>query len=78
MSKKKIKIDEFHHHEALDRTYTIGYIGEELLMKHPIFLIHKNLRKKAKKALQLFAEIYQELGSMEIRKQIDSENSENQ
>jgi len=58
-------VDQFHYHEALDRTYLVGNMGEEFLLLHPVFLKHKKLKKKVEKALALLAEVYQEVGYLE-------------
>lgn len=67
-SKKKLVLDKFHYHEAIDRTYMVGYIGELFLIKHPVFIKHKKIKKKVKKALDILADVYQELNSVDLKK----------
>jgi hypothetical protein len=68
MSKKKHKLDQFHYHEAVERAYIVGYMGELFLIGHPVCKKHKKIRKKVRKALQLLAEVYQEIGYLEFKK----------
>jgi hypothetical protein len=65
--KKKAEsaLDQFYYHEAVDRTYMAGDIVERML-DHPVFEKHKKLDNKVKKALDILAEVYQELGRMEF------------
>jgi len=63
-----MKLDDFHYHEALDRSYIIENIIEELLINHAVFKKHKKLRKKVVKAQTLLTEVYQEVGSLSILK----------
>jgi hypothetical protein len=58
-------LDQFHYHEALDRTYIAGDIVERMLIDHPVFEKHKKLKHKIENALSILAETYQELGKME-------------
>ena len=58
-------LDEFHYHEALDRAYIIGCIAEDFLTKHPVFIKHGKLRKKANQVTKLLGEIYQEIGVLD-------------
>lgn len=63
--KKKNKLDEFHYHEALDRTYLIGSMVNDTLTTHPVYKKHKKLKKKINKVEDLLAELYQEMGDLE-------------
>jgi hypothetical protein len=62
---KKPVLDQFHYHEAMDRTYVAGDIVERMLIDHPVIEEHKNLKHKIEKALEFLAETYQELGRLE-------------
>jgi len=64
--KKKIKLDEFHYHEAIDRTYICADIINTHLLQHPVIKKHKNLKKRVKKAQKLLLETYQLTGSLEV------------
>ena len=58
MAKKK-KLDDFHYHESLDRTYLIAQMMDDFLLSHPVFKKHKKLRKDVEKAQMILAEVYQ-------------------
>jgi hypothetical protein len=69
-SKKKNKnliLDQFHYHEAIERIYLLGNIGEMFIDGHPVFKKHKKIKKKIKKALKIIADIYQELSRKEFK-----------
>lgn len=70
MKKKSIdkrykNLDEFYYHEALDRSYIVVNMIEDLLIEHPVIKKHKNLKKQVKKAQQLILDAYQEIGGRE-------------
>lgn len=64
MAKKKL--DEFHYHEALDRSYLIADMIESALVEHPVIRKHRNLKAKIVKAQELIVEVYQEIGGLSI------------
>ena len=64
----KLPLDQFHYHEALDRTYVIGDIIGEQLTNHPVIQKHKDLKKKVKQAEKLLAEVYQLIGGISYTK----------
>ena len=66
---KKIKLDKYSYHEALDRAYLVCDIVDSHLLEHPVIQQHKELKKKVKKAVRLLAEVYQM--SANIRLQTD-------
>ena len=66
---KKIKLDKYSYHEALDRSYIVCAIVDSHLLEHPVIQRHKELKKKVKKAVRLLAEVYQM--SANIRLQTD-------
>lgn len=57
----KIKLNEGHYVEAIDRTYIVANFIETTLLGHPVFQKHLKIKKKTEKAEQLILEIYQEL-----------------
>ena len=59
-----MKLDDFHYHEALDRSYIVANMIEEVLIDHIVFLKHKRLRRKIEKAQSLLLDVYQEVGSI--------------
>lgn len=65
--KKKVVLDEFHYHEALDRSYVVAEILENALIGHIVIQENKQLKEKLEKAQELIIEVYQEIGSMQIR-----------
>lgn len=67
MSKKKIKLDNFYYHEAIDRTYICADIIDRHLLKHPVIKKHKKLKKRIKKAQELLLETYQIIGGLEFK-----------
>jgi hypothetical protein len=71
MAKINKKLDEFHYHEALDRTYLINTMIYEFILNHPVIKKHKKVRKKTKKALSLLLEVYQELGNLGVQNVTD-------
>ena len=65
--KKKIgNLDEFYYHEALDRSYIVANMIQEVLIEHPVVKKHKKLNKRINKAQQLIIEAYQIIGGLEI------------
>jgi hypothetical protein len=69
MSKKKKKIgklNEGYYIEAIDRAYIVANIMEDVLIDHPVFEKHKDLRKRVKKAQKLVLEAYQIIGGLEV------------
>jgi hypothetical protein len=68
MSKKKIKgLNEGHYLEATDRAYIVANMMEDVLIEHPVFIKHKELRKRIKKAQKLVLEAYQLIASVEAK-----------
>ena len=65
--KKKVVLDEFHYHEALDRSYVVAEILENTLIEHIVIQENKQLKEQLEKAQELIIEVYQEIGSMQIR-----------
>ena len=59
---KKLKLDEFHYHEALDRTYVLQTNIENTLQSHSVFHKHKKLARKLNEVQAILSEIYQEIG----------------
>jgi hypothetical protein len=66
MGRKKVILDEFHYHEALDRSYIVAELLETALIEHVVINKHKNLKKKLQKAQELIIEVYQEIGGLSI------------
>jgi hypothetical protein len=66
MSKEKEKLDQFHYHEALDRAYMVGGIVEEYLLGHPVVQKHRDVKRKVTKTLRLLAEVYLDIGMIDL------------
>lgn len=66
MGRKKFVLDEFHYHEALDRSYLVAEMLESALIEHVVIKKHKNLKTKLEKAQELIIEVYQEIGGLSI------------
>lgn len=62
----KYKLDEFHYHEALDRSYLVADLLETALIEHVVIKKHRHLKKKLQKAQELIVEVYQEIGGLSI------------
>jgi hypothetical protein len=65
--KKKIKgLNEGHYVEAIDRAYIVANMMEDVLIDHPVYEKHKELRKRVRKAQQLILEAYQIIGGLSV------------
>ncbi len=61
-------MDEYHVHEALDRTHCLMNIIEDQLLRHPYFLSSENQKKRARveKAFQQLSRVYQAIGAKHL------------
>ena len=66
MKKNKIKLDKYHYHEALDRSYCVADIIENMLVTHPVIEKHKKIRKHIKKAQKHILEAYTKIGGKSV------------
>ena len=64
----QLKLDRFHYHEALDRTYVVQNIITEHLLEHPVIQKHKDLKKRVEQAELLLAEVYQLVSNYSYKK----------
>lgn len=69
MGKKKNNLDNYHWHEAFDRTYLIADMLDSVLLTHPVFnqkdrIRHIQLRKRIEKAQSIILDTYQEIGQL--------------
>lgn len=60
---EEVKLDEFHWHEALDRTYCVQNMANELLYKHPVFEQDVDLRFRLDKVMEQLNELYFEIAN---------------
>jgi hypothetical protein len=67
---KRLKqlLDDFHYHEAMDRTAMITDIVDSYLMQHPVFKAEKEFAEKVEQAGMLLAEAYQIIGSISVER----------
>jgi len=63
---KRKKLDEFHYHEALNRTYVINDSIERNLCTRPVIKKHNVLKKKIDTISDTLAEVYQIIGSLQV------------
>lgn len=64
--KKKIKLDKYHYHEALDRSCCVADIIENMLVTHPVIEQDKKIRKHIKKAQKHILTAYQLIGGKDV------------
>lgn len=60
---ESVEIDQFHKHEALDRTYMILCIAEQHLRNHPFIQQDEEIKKLLDDGLDKLAEMYQLIGT---------------
>jgi len=63
---EKETLDEFHYHEAIDRSYLIAEMIETILLTHPVIQKHRDLKKRVANAQQLIYNVYQLIGGLEL------------
>lgn len=56
---KKPKLDQFSHHELIDRTYLIGDMIDRYLIHHPVTKLNPFINKKLNEASTALFEAYQ-------------------
>jgi hypothetical protein len=69
-------LDEFHYHEAMDRTAMLINIIDSYLIQHPVFKAEKEFAKKIEHAGMLLTEAYQIIGVLHLRKLNINKNNE--
>lgn len=65
---KKIELDEFHYHEALDRTFVFAQMLYDFLSEHPVVLEHPNVKKLVNKACETLGQAYQLIGELAYKR----------
>jgi hypothetical protein len=62
------KLDKYHYHEALDRSYCVTDIIQSMLLDHALLNAkkHKKWKKKVLKAQMLICEVYQDIGEKHL------------
>lgn len=74
--KLKELLDEFHYHEAMDRTAMITDMVDNYLVQHSVFKAEKEFAEKIEKAGMLLAEAYQIIGNLSFEKSKNKEKDE--
>lgn len=64
----KTILDEFHYHEAMDRTAMITDIVDRYLTQHPVFKAEKEFAEKIEQAGMALAKAYQIVGDLSFKK----------
>lgn len=64
---KKIKLDKFHIHEAMDRIEIINLNIEDHIIGHPAIFFNEDLKKMAVAAQKNLSDLYQALGLIKIK-----------
>lgn len=64
----KIELDQFHWHEALDRTHLVLSNIDDFLIQHPVLKLNPEIRKHVEKASENLTEAYSMLGEESLNK----------
>lgn len=67
----KQKLDEYHHHEMIDRLYLIGNMIDTFLLEHPVATHHEKINELISNASNDLAQAYQIAGSLNSIKTIE-------
>jgi hypothetical protein len=54
--------DDYHRHEALDRTHLCASLVSDFLIDHPWLVTHPELHAQAEQAMALLSDLYQKIG----------------
>lgn len=66
-NKKIGKLDQFYYNEATDRLHIVANQINDILIEHPVFVKHKSLKRRVKKAERLILKAYQLAGNLEYK-----------
>ncbi len=55
-------LDDFSHHEALDRASLLASMVDDWLLAHPYIAADKSHSRRARKAIKHLVALYQEIG----------------
>ena len=61
---KKIQLDQFHYHEALDRIFLVGQILSDFVVDHPAVKQNPEVKALVESAAQGLADAYQKIGAL--------------
>jgi len=56
------KIDDYHRHEALDRTHLLCNMIDSHLLSHPFIEARGDLHEQVQQAVAMLASVYQKIG----------------
>lgn len=63
----KIELDQFHWHEALDRTHVVIANIDTYLLQHPVLKINPEIRRHIEAAAEHLSEAYQQMGAESVK-----------
>lgn len=66
--KKKEELDEFHYHEAMDRTSMFCSMLDNELLGHPVFEQDEEMHKELEHIIDNLYKLYCNVGQMVIQK----------
>jgi hypothetical protein len=69
MSHFRDKLDNFHYHEAMDRTAMICDMIDTFLIQHPVSKAEKEFAEKLEEANMQLVEAYQIIGKLSLNKE---------
>ena len=76
MSRKKVKLNDGHYLELMDRLYVMASNLEDFIVIHPVVLNNKKLEKDVEQALTLLANAYQRVGGIMYKDLHEKEDRE--
>ena len=76
MPRKRVKLNQGHYHEVMDRVYIMASNLEDFVIMHPVVLDNKKLNKDLNSALVLLAGAYQEIGKIMYKDLYEKEDRE--
>lgn len=75
--RKKIVLDEFHYHEALEKAHLFNCIINEHLTNHIVVYNHPEIKEKLEKVEDLLGEVYQMIGTLRFELFHPTEDADN-
>lgn len=74
MTEETKKLDSYHYHEAIDRTYIATNFLEENLGQHPVYHKHPELKTKLDEIISGLSELYQLIGNLDDERKINEQD----
>lgn len=78
MSENFKKLDSYHYHEAIDRTYIATNFLEENLAQHPVYHKHIELKTKIDEIILSLVELYQLIGNLDDEREENEKGTDTQ